>query len=279
MKTILFLFLFQATLFAQADYTFGSLYRTLEEGSYSYILKDQSTVYAAPFVNASVLFSLPVSTKIKVEERMDEIFRINGFRTNWYRVSFDNNGIQEEGFIWGGNLAVGAFYAQNSDLLFLYGIDNISLVQRGDYAEESIKLQLNVSQKGQLLDKIIVEAIGTLYTNTQGQTFGNKGITAIQEIVEIAFSDGYCGGVSASMTVFWDGQKLHFVDLLSNGFSSEYFVNKFFIYPSDKGGQAGQILLREEEGSYDASKIPVYTYEKEKAFEWNGVELVERKKN
>lgn len=274
MPLLFILLFFQTTSFAQ-DYTFGSLYRTLDEGKTYYILKDQSKVHTAPFITATTVAILSVSTAITVEERMDEIVKINGFRTNWYRVSFDNNGIREEGFVWGGNIAVGAFRGiENPKLLFLYGIDNIELVQRGDYLDQSIKLQLNVSELGVLKDQLFIEAIGTLYTNTQGQALGNKGLKNVQEVIEIAFSDGYCGGVSAATTVFWDGQKLHYVDLLSNGFSSEYFINKYFIYPTDKNGTEGKIILREEEGNYDSNKIPTYTNQKEYTFEWNGVKLI-----
>lgn len=274
MLLYLILLFLPITIFGQ-DYTSESGYRALNEGATYYILKNETSVHAAPFVTAATVALLPVGFPVKIEERTEELLKIHGFRTNWYRVSFDNNGY-EEGFVWGGHLAVGALVGKdNPNLLFLYGIDTIKLVQRGDYIEESICLQLNISENCVLKNKLNLEAVGTLYTNTQGEAFGNSGVPGVEEVLEIAFSDGYCGGVSAAITVFWDGKNLHKVDLLTNGFGSEYFSNNFFIYPSSEDGKEGLILLREEEGNYDVNKIPRYFYQKDSYFEWNGTKLIE----
>jgi len=168
MKILLFILIFTTSLAAQSDYTFNSLYRSFEEGQSFYILKDETIVHAAPFVTAATISTLATGTSIKIEERMDELFRINGFRTNWYRVSFGKGTEVVEGYVWGGNIAVGSFISQqSSEMLFLYGIEKIELVTRGDYTEESIKLQLNVCQNELLLDQLQFEAMGTLYTKTQ----------------------------------------------------------------------------------------------------------------
>jgi hypothetical protein len=263
----------QTTLNAQNDYTFNSLYRSFEEGKSFYVLK-QSSVHAAPFITAAVLGKVSTGTVIRVEERMDEIFRIKGFRTNWYRVTFDNNGALEEGYLWGGNIAINAFYAKdNSDILFLYGVDHVGLVDRGNYTEESLQLGLYVLEKMQVQDSVVFEAMGTLYTKTQGKAFGNKGLNAINEILEIAFSDGYCGGVAATVTIFWDGQQLHYINLLSNGFSSETFANRFYIYPQEHSKNEQIIILRKEAGTFDVNRHPVYAHQVDKRYIWTGDHL------
>ena len=274
MRILLLILLFHTSLIAQEDYTFGSLYRTFEEGQSFYILKDNATIHTAPFVTAATLETLPIGQLVKIEERMDELFRIDGFRTNWYRVSYTNNNVWKEGYIWGGHIAVGAFRSQqSSDILFLYGIGTIELVSRGDYDEESIKLQIAVCRKGLLMDQVQFEAMGTLYTKTQGRALGNRGLRSIRDVVEIAFSDGYCGGVSATATLFWDGAKLHYVQLLSNGFSQANFANKFFIYPRDPEGKSQTVILRDEAGTFGANKQPNYTHQIDKFYIWNGKNL------
>ena len=269
MRSVFFIIiLLQTTLNAQNDYTFNSLYRSFEEGKSFYVLK-QSTVHAAPFITAAVLGKVTTGTVVRVEERMDEIFRIEGFRTNWYRVLFESGGQWEEGYIWGGNIAVNAFSAQdNPNLLFLYGVDHIGLVNRGNYTEESIHLALYVLEDMEVQDSLVFEAMGTLYTQTQGKSFGNKGLKAIQEIIEVAFSDGYCGGVAATVTIFWDGQALHYVNLLSNGFSTETFANRFYIYPQEHQEKEQIIILRKEVGTFDVNKRPVYTNRLDQRYIW-----------
>lgn len=275
MPILLIIIFFSTSIFAQQDYTFQSLYRSFEEGKQYYTLA-KSIIHIAPSVLSEKIATLPIATTIQIEERMDELAKINGFRTNWYRISFPLNGFLHEGFIWGGNIAVGAFVAQESpDIFFLYGIEKIEVVERSNYIEERILLQLNACRDTFLLDKLEVEAMGSLYTQTQGNALGNKGLESIKEVIEINFSDGYCGGVSASATTFWDGQKLHFVQLLSNGYSNEYFSNKFFIYPHDDEGEIGRIILREEEGEFGENKEAIYTQKVDKEFVWTGDGLKE----
>jgi hypothetical protein len=274
MRIVFFIIIIlQTTLNAQNDYTFNSLYRSFEEGKSFYVLK-QATVHAAPFITAAVLGNVPTGAVIRVEERMDEIFKVKGFRTNWYRVTFDNKGQLEEGYFWGGNIAINAFYAQdNSNVLFLYGVDHVGLVNRGNYSEESIQLGLYVLDNSRVQDSVVFEAMGTLYTKTQGKAFGKKGLDAIKEIVEIAFSDGYCGGVAATVTIFWDGQKLYYVNLLSNGFSTETFANRFYLYPQEHLEKEQTIILRKESGTFDANKNPVYTRQVDTQYIWTGNSL------
>lgn len=269
MRIVVFILLiYQISLQAQADYTFNSLYRSFEEGKFFYVLKP-STIHAAPFITATALGNVQTGTVIQVKERMDEIFKVKGFRTNWYRVFFNKNGVSEEGYIWGGNIATGAFLAQgNSEQLFLYGIDQIGMVDRGNYTEESIQLILYALQNSRVQDSVVFEAMGTLYTKTQGRTLGNKGLKAIQDIIEIAFSDGYCGGVAATVTVFWDGKSLHYVNLLSNGFSTETFANRFYIYPEEHSDKEEVLILRNEAGTFDTNKRPVYTRQMDQRYIW-----------
>ncbi len=269
MKIVFFIIIIiQTSLHAQEDYTFNSLYRSLEEGQSFYVLKP-SRVHAAPFATAAVLGTLSTGVAIQVEERMDEMVKINGFRTNWYRIVFDHNGRLEEGYLWGGSIAVGAFVAKdNSNTLFLYGIDHIGIVNRGNYTEESIHLILYALDNYQVKDSIVFEAMGTLYTQTQGKALGNKGIKTIKEVIEVAFSDGYCGGVAATVTIFWDGNSLFYISLLSNGFSSETFSNRFYIYPDEQALPTQTIILRNEAGTFDVDRRPVYTRQVDKQYIW-----------
>lgn len=259
---------------AQEDYTFNSLYRTLEEGQSYFVLNRESAVYSAPDTTALLLKLLNTGTEVYVEERMDELLKKRGFRTNWYRIRFEQNGLMEEGYIWGGAIAVAAFKGgSNKERLFLYGIHSIKLVNRGDYEEESIQLQLSCCQKENVRANLIFEAMGTLYTQTQGKAYGTQGVKGVEEVIEVAFSDGYCGGVAASVTIFWDGQKLHYINLLSNGMGNEHFSNRFYIYPQEHLQSPSILILREETGQINAQKQIHYHSQIEKKFIWNGQKL------
>jgi hypothetical protein len=274
MRIYLFFLLFSVSVIAQKDYTFSSSYRTFEVGQSFYLLTDKAKIFPSPFISPNPIVELSTGHSVTIIERMDEVIKMNGYRTNWYRVSFLSNGKEQIGFVWGGDIASYVFPSLNfPDTLFLYGIEKIEMVDRGNYSEESIMLKIIALRKGFVLNQLQFEAIGTLYTDTQGSALGNKGLNSIQDVIEIAFNDGYCGGVSAAVTIFWDGTKLHFIDLLTNSFSSETFSSKFFVYPADKHGKNQFITLREEAGVYGQDKRPVYTFGIDKLYKWDGMEL------
>ncbi|MCH2023419.1 MAG: hypothetical protein MK207_13165 [Saprospiraceae bacterium] len=274
MRICILLVLFNFSVFAQEDYTFNSSYRTFEVGESFFIFFDNTPIYPSPYITPNPLVELSIGHSITILERIDEAIEINGFRTNWYHVSFLTEGNEQFGFVWGGNIARHAFYSLDSPkTLFFYGIEKIETIDRGNYKEESIILNLIAYDHGFVIDQLKFQAIGTLYTNTQGNALGNKGIYSIQDVIEIAFNDGYCGGVSASITIFWDGKKLHYIDLLTNSFNSETFASKFFVYPVDKYGKEQFITLREESGIYGQDNHPVYTYLIDKLYKWDGVIL------
>jgi hypothetical protein len=277
-KLLLILLLPFAFLQAQSDYTFHTLYRSFEEGSQQYILRPNTPVYLAPAIDSVHFYLLAIAATIVIEERMDELYIKNGFRTNWYRISFIQNKEVIEGFIWGGDIAVGYSQAKrDSSLLFLYGIGKIELVSRGDYEDESIKIQINAVQNNLLLDQLEFEAAGTIYTKTQLRALGKKGLRSINQVLELAFSDGYCGGVSAMAVVFWSGNKLQFIRLMSNGFSDKEFYNQFFVYPNEKGGQSQTIIYKQQWGVFSSPKEQKITKEKDTFYGWNGLVLYDMK--
>jgi len=258
---------------AQGDYSFHSLYRTFEEGAMQYTAKEKVVVYVAPSAAATPIDSLAIATKIEVVERMDELATFNGFRTNWYRVRYMYENKTKVGFLWGGDLAVGQMKSKHSAVLFLYTIHQIALVDRGTYQDESIRLRLYATIGQQVVSVVDFEAAGTLFTKTQGRTRGRQGLRRIRDIIEIAFNDGYCGGVSAVATIFWDGRKLHFVRLLSIGFSNQSFSRQFFVYPAEEAGRSRTIIYRREAGTIDSRGQRKVKQQKDILYIWNGAKL------
>ncbi len=259
---------------AQPDYTFDSQYRSFEQGKNRVLFEDTSYLYTGPSFKANKQEVLFPGAVVSVQERMDELSTRNGFRTNWYRVDYRLDSRTITGFIWGGALA---FQVANSiekpSLRFVMGLASNKTINRGNYQEQVIYLKIVVLDNLQVLDSITLEAIGSLYTNVRLKAYGNRGLFSIQDVLEINFSDGYCGGVSASITLFWDGFKLHYIDLLSNGYSSTTFYHQFFIYPQEKGGKRRSVVRREERGIYDENHLPRYQYHENKLFVWDGKRL------
>ena len=120
--------MFSVSVFAQEDYTFSSSYRTFEEGQSFYILIDKTKIFPSPFLSPNSVAELSTGHSISIVERMDEVIQMNGFRTNWYRVSFFWKGKEQIGFVWGGNIASSVFSSLNfPETLFLYGIGKVEM--------------------------------------------------------------------------------------------------------------------------------------------------------
>lgn len=254
---------------AQPDYTLNSAYRLLTEGTEAVVWREQVPIYQAPSTQAPVGATARSGDRLRVVARLDEQERRDGFRTNWYAV--EHHGL--EGYIWGGNLAV-QVQPLEAQTWALLGVERLELVDRGSYDEEQLVLQLTIVKDGHLLASVFFPALGTLYTQVQLQTQTDHELKGIQQVLEIQYSDGYCGGVSATQTIFWDGTTLYPLEVLSNGFSDTQFERSYYRYPKEHTYGGDVVVLQQDAGLYNAQRRPQYTRQVEQLYRWTGQELV-----
>lgn len=260
-----------SVLFAQPDYTSGSAYRQLAEGAPAFLLRDDVPLLAAPSVAAVALARGQMGEQVQVLARMDEQYQQQGFRTNWYAVSYRG----QEAYVWGGHLA--ALYQVPPDdpsLQVLCGIEQVDWVNRGTYEEEQLVLTLSLCRGGKVLAQTTFPAVGTLYTQLQLRLRADHQLQGVRYVIEVQYSDGYCGGVSATQTLFWTGQQLYPIGLLSNGFSDRQFDRSYYRYPDEHAHGADVVLLQQEAGIYTTQHHPQYTHQKEQRYRWTGQALL-----
>ncbi|MGH1338150.1 MAG: hypothetical protein ACRBFS_18655 [Aureispira sp.] len=272
MRFLLWLLLsgFGVVCLGQVDYTSDSPYRWHPEGGEVWTLGPQTRVYVGPDTQATLHATLPTGTALQLLERLDETETRQGFRANWYRVQYQ----KEDVFIWGGDIALTKAESRATPLTMTYGLQKIRKVQRGNYQEPQLDIVFVASYQGQFIDSLHIAAIGTLYTKTQVQLKGAQGLAGIKEVVEIAFSDGYCGGVAATTTLLWDGKNWKELGLLSQGFGDNHFSNAYYKYPQEHQQGSHIIELHQEEGYYNQEKQPIYTLQETKIYEWTGAQLL-----
>lgn len=267
----LFLLIFWPLLGAgQVDYTADSPYRIHAEGQVAWTLYQETKVYCGPDTQAVLYAVLPAGTALTIAERLDEAEKRQGFFTNWYRATYQG----QEIFVWGGDLAVAKQQNTTTGLTILYGLKQISMVERGTYQEPQLELVVVAHSQGKWIDSIHLAAIGTLYTLTNLQLRGDQGLAGIQEIVEIAFSDGYCGGVAATATLLWNGRDWRQLALLSQGFGDNHFSNTYYQYPTEHQTGSNIIELHQEKGYYNQKRQAIYTHQNIQFFEWTGTRLL-----
>lgn len=254
----------------QVDYTADSPYRKQAEGQLAWTLYQETKVYWAPDTQAVLYAVLPVGTAVTILERLDEAEKRKGFFTNWYRAAYQD----QEIFVWGGDLALSKQQSTIGGLTILYGLEQIRMVERGTYQEPQLELVIVACEQGKWIDSVHIMALGTLYTQTNIKLRGDQGLAGIQELVEIAFSDGYCGGVAATATVLWNGQNWKKLPILSQGFGDNHFSNAYYQYPHEHQIGSNIIELHQEEGYYNQEQQPIYIQQKIQLYEWTGIRLL-----
>lgn len=257
-----------SSCFGQVDYATDSPYRSHPEGKVVWTL-GITPMYVAPDTQAVLHKMLLAATPLHLLERLDETEKRQGFCTNWYRVFQD----RQEGFVWGGDLALAQLVMSSGT--FTYGLKSIKTVEYDNYQEPQLELAIITSREGRITDSIHITAVGTVYTQTKAQLKGSQGLVGVEQVVEIAFSDGYCGGIAATTTLLWDGNHWYNLGVLSQGFGDNHFSNVYYNFPQQHQKGSNLLELCREEGYYNQQHQPIYTLQKKQWYEWTGTALLQ----
>lgn len=237
-----------------------------------YVLADQVNVREQPSVDAPVIGTLRIASRVTVIDKADEEYSRNGWDMNWFKISFDDG--KQQGYIWGGFLATGSISsATEKGLLFLYGPHSVKV--KNDFSQ--VILQVRAVRQQTEVARTEFRCIGSLGTYSGIRTIGNKKVDGVKEVLEISFSDSECGGAFGDAVVFWDGTQLYMVKLLTDGADGGYFSDESFTYPSDKGGKPGIIIFKYKQGYYSETEgKDIIEASRRIIYSWNGTELVKQ---
>lgn len=264
--------IFSSNLFAQNEAY--NPYEQLAIGQQYYLIADKVNIRALPTTNSAKTGQLALSSSLLLEEKSSEKLVLNGLSAPWYRISFQQNGQNKEGYIWGGFIALGYLQAiEDPNTLFLYGFSKELRDMHNGYPRTQLYMQVRACRNFQEISKIEFESLGILATGLDATIMNNKGVSGIQNILQFSFNDGYCGGAFGMQVLFWDGFKLHQIRKLDNSFDMPYFKHEYFIYPNDNMGINNMIILQMEEGRYDDNGNPEYDQKIRKEFSWQNGQL------
>lgn len=255
-------------------------YHQFEDGEERYLLADNVNIRAEASSKAKIVTNLPIGTGIKIIEKSDNRLRLNGFKTNWYKVSFDSNEGKKTGYVWGGLIAEGSIIsASDSKVSFLYGIASVKKEMRGEYVMEKGVIQLRACRNKEELSRIELKAAGNQLDLFHWLAdYGNKGLTNVKDIIEYGESAEMCGGINAYNLIFWDGKKLVYATTLNPFGDAPYYTRDALIFPFDKGGVKGKIIGDQEVGWFDDEKdTNVVESHKQVEYIWTGETLKQTK--
>lgn len=268
-KLLLLLFLITSQfLIAQED-----AYHQFEDNATCYLIADNVNVRESASSKGKVVANIPIGTEVKILKKADEVLKLNGFETNWYKVEFKAQDKIQSGYVWGGLIADG-WVESTSDksIKFMYAIASCKIEEKEYYTDYNIKIQLRACKNNKEIAKLEFDTRGDLNIWHQLENLGNKGLSNVKDVLFYSVSQQMCAGVNAYATVFWDGTKLIFVAEQTPGADAPVFSSDDFIYPSDEGGKKDRIF-REEKSGESTDDGDVLDIHKKVEYQWTGTEL------
>ncbi len=280
MKNLLFLFLMLLahSLIAQTRQEGNQSYHQFEKDAVCYLIADKVNVRSEPSTKGAVLVNIPIGTELTILEQSSEKMRIKGFKTNWYKVQFQQNGNTQTGYIWGGLIAEGwVTSATDKKVRIMYGIASYKAEEKEYYTNYDISLQVRACKNNKELSKIEIKGDGGLSIYHWIENFGNKGLSSIDDIIEIGVSQQMCAGINAYNVIFWDGKDLKFAEQLRPGGDAPMFASDELIFPNDKGGVKGKIIRDQQVGELTDEGKEIIESHSRIAYEWTGNKLKQTK--
>jgi len=248
------LFLFIAQFFsAQEENNDTDGVFNFEENKTQKIFTDWTRIRQSPTVNAQILDSLQTNHEILILKKDKATLKLDERRASWYKVSYQKGDRTSEGYLWGGNLAVG--YRNKNGFDFLFGLTKT--VDKKD-------IQFNQNYKQNIASIKVVE--GNVLTNEvffdtgSGESLNYGAFTVesshqlknVDLTLKATVSGEACGIAGYDQYVLFKNKKLVILPQLMNvGDADVYHHSEEFIFPNDKGGIPNAFILKMEEMEKD----------------------------
>lgn len=251
------------------DYANGIFH--FEDNKTQKIFTDYTRVRQSPDVNSQILDSLKTNQQILILKKDEKILKLGERRANWYKISYQKDNQNVEGFIWGGNLAIG--YRNKNGYDFLFGLIKTLNKKSRDFdgSVQQNYASVKVVEGNVLIDEISFETgSGESLSYGTFTTESNHKLKNVEFTLKAMVSGEACGIQSFEQYVLFKGKKLIALPQLMNvGDADVYYHSEEFIFPNDKGGIADTFVFKMEEMEKDEKDREKYK-RASKTYLWNG---------
>ncbi|MEC5173753.1 SH3 domain-containing protein [Chryseobacterium nepalense] len=256
MKTLLpVLFLFTVQIFSaqEGDYDYANGVFQFEENKTQKIFTDWTRIRQSPNVNAQILDSLQTNWQVLILKKDETILKLGERRANWYKISYQKGDKTSEGYVWGGNLAVG--YRNKNGYDFLFGLTKTLNKKSPDFDGSVPQNYASVKMlKGNvLLDEVSFETGSGENLNFAGFNIesGHK-LKDAELTLKATTSGGACGVPTYDQYILLKSKKLISLPQLINvSDAGIYYHSEKFVFPNDKGGIPDAFIFKMEEMEKD----------------------------
>lgn len=268
-----FLFVCLLQLFAAQEeqdvYTNGIF--NFEENKTQKIFTDWARIRNSPDTSSRIADSLQANQQVLILTKDDAVLRLGGRAAHWYKISYQKEGEIKEGYIWGGNLAVG--YRNKNGYDFLFGLSKT--IDRKDKEFNQVYKQnmaaVKVMEGTQLIDEVSFDT-----GSQESLSYATFTIESSHQLKNVDFtlktsvSGEACGIAGYDQYILFRDKKLITLPQLMNvGDADVYYHNEKFIFPNDKGGMPNAFILKMEEMEKD-DKDREKKKKSSKVYLWDG---------
>ncbi len=280
MKNILILFLFFWISSYSQETNFLNYYFP-SEGSIAMIGATNCYVRESPSISSRLIDSLQIGKEIKVKRSTQSELNLKGMTVSWAEIEYTNaSGIQMNGYIWKGFLAVG--YSIKGDVKYLTTIDKVETKKEKDYDIQNFSITVKILDLNnkELAQKTIQKYLGESFY-FENKTIGSLGLSNLKDIYRISFNGEACGIPSVYYYFGWNGKKfLSLPEKMNVGDADVYYHTEDLIFPKEHGGKPNCILKKIEEAEQTEENEGVYHItEWDEEYKWTGEKISLMKKS
>lgn len=263
--TIVFLLIIQ--IFSAQEEVYANGIFNFEENKAQKIFTDWTRVRQEPNINSTIQDSLQTNQGILILKKEEKVLQLGERSANWYKISYQKDDKTSEGYVWGGNLAIG--YRNKNGYDFLFGLTKT--VDRKDKQFNQNVASIKVVEGNKLIDEVSFDTGSGESLNFGSFTIeSNHKLKNVEFTLKAAVSGEACGVAGYDQYVLFKDKKLIALPQLMNvGDADVYYHTEEFIFPNDKGGIPNAFIFKMEEMEKDENDK-----EKKKSasktYLWNG---------
>lgn len=234
--TFLLIGLMQVISAQEQEYAYSNGVFNFEDNKTQKVFTEWARVRQSPDVRGRVSDSLQSNQQVVVLQKEPVALQLGERSANWYKVSYQKDGETKEGYIWGGNLAIG--YRNKDGYDFLFGISKT--IDRTDKKFNQVYKQNIASVRAMQGNRLVSEV--TFDTGSAESlsyaTFTTESNHKLKEVLftlKASVSGEACGIPGYDQYMLFKNQKLIALPQLMNvGDADVYYHDEKFISPMIK---------------------------------------------
>lgn len=251
--TVLLFSFFNVFYAQETDGIYANGVFEFEENQPQKIFTDYTRIRKQPNAASPVLDSLQTNQEVVILKKEMTVLKLGERAASWYRISYQKNGKNREGYVWGGNLCIG--YRNKNGYDFLFGLTKTMNKKNPDF-EGSFQqnyASVKVVEGNALLDEVTFET-GSGESLSYGSLVieSNHKLKNVELSLKATVSGEACGIPTYVQYILLKSKKLIVLpQLMSVGDADVYYHSEEFIFPNDKGGIPNAFIFKMEEMEKD----------------------------